>query len=90
MPFGNTFVATAESTQAFAKWKVNVEADALAGIALGKSPVDRFFPFVHVDGFVIPVWNSWVACITWAGDIVFINQVALHHGIQESDFTLGM
>ena len=90
MPLCNTLVATAKSTQALAEWQVNVEANALAGIALRKCPVDRCFPFVHVDGLVIPVGNGWIAGITRAGDIVFLNQVTLHHGIQQSDVTFGL
>ena len=80
-------MATAKSTQALAEWQVSVEANSLAGIALCKCPVDRCFPFVHVDGLVISVGNGWIVSITRAGDIVFLNQVSMHHGIREADLT---
>ena len=73
MPFGNALVTTAEGAQTLTEGEMNVQADPLAGIAFHKCLIDRAFPVVLVDRFVLPVWNRRIAGITRPGNVVFLN-----------------
>jgi len=69
MPFCNTFIAGTKRTQAFAKRQVNVKTHRIFRIG---RVYDGGLPAIHGKRLVIPIRNSWIARVSWAGNVIFL------------------
>jgi hypothetical protein len=69
------FVAATKSTKTFAEGEVYVQTYPFAFITFAKSMLKTFGPFCHRNSFLIPKGDSWVTCVTGAGDIVFAYEI---------------
>ena len=72
MSFGDTFVASAKGTHAFAKRQVYVNTYAFFGITFVKGTDKAFFPYLAGKPTVVPIRNGRVARISGAGDVIFL------------------
>ena len=64
------FIAAAIGTKRFAEWKVQVEADAVHRILIGKTPDKILFPLFHIHP-VVPERNGGIARIPWYRLVIF-------------------
>lgn len=78
MSLGDSLMTAAECAQAFTERQMDIEADTLARITLGKCPGDRFLPLLRIDRIVVPVRHRRIARIARSGYVVFLYQIILH------------
>ncbi|PHK25449.1 hypothetical protein VF13_42545 [Nostoc linckia z16] len=74
----NTFIASAKRTHAFAKREVYVQAYPFGEVAFLKSTQHGTLPYIGGKARIFPIRYSWIAGVSWPGDIIFLDDRIIH------------
>src|SRR5690606_3479149 len=74
MFFRDSLMTPAKSAQAFAKWQMDIQADAFTLIGFSKGFFQSLLRLFQWEILLFPIWNGRITGIAGTGKIIFLNQ----------------